>query len=236
MKREQKVLVGLLAAILAGALVLAGCENPVDGPTNYIPVVAPSQYFTPPVTAITAPNEATLVAWLADTANVYPEIQYSTPSLGGAITVGSGKTLYLGGNQNLNSTARVSVTSGGRLVIYGNGSYTTSLNDPTAITNSGGSVVVENGGTLSVANATDANSFDIVKDDNRATYAVGGGLTYTLGVSTLAELTAAVGYLGGTGTLAVGTLVEPVKISDIINGLRRARSGGLGLRRNAVGA
>ncbi|GHV23508.1 hypothetical protein FACS189494_11500 [Spirochaetia bacterium] len=28
MKREQKVLVGLLAAILAGALVLAGCENP----------------------------------------------------------------------------------------------------------------------------------------------------------------------------------------------------------------
>ncbi|GHV20604.1 hypothetical protein FACS189494_04710 [Spirochaetia bacterium] len=28
MKREQKVLSGLLTAILAGALVLAGCENP----------------------------------------------------------------------------------------------------------------------------------------------------------------------------------------------------------------
>ncbi|GHU41915.1 hypothetical protein FACS1894190_10560 [Spirochaetia bacterium] len=201
------------------------------GPENYIPVVAPPSSFTPPVTAIIAPNEATLAAWLADTANVYSEIKYET-QLDGAITVGSGKTLYLGGSQTLNSTARVSVTSGGRLVIY---SGTASLGDVNAITNSGGSVVVENGGTLSAGTYILASSYDIVKDvTNKATYAVGGKLSIDT-VATLADLTTAAGYLGGTGTLAVGTLVETVKISDIINGLRRARSGGLGLRRNAVG-
>ncbi|GHU45071.1 hypothetical protein FACS1894190_17050 [Spirochaetia bacterium] len=214
MKREQKVLVGLLAAILAGALVLAGCEKTVDGPTNYIPVIQPG-VFQPPATAILAPNEATLVAWLADTANVYPEIRYSTP-LAGAITVGSGKTLYLGGSQTLTSTARVSVTSGGRLVIH---SGTASLSDATAITNSGGSVVVENGGTLSAGTYTLASSYDIVKDvTNRATYAVGGTLSIGI-VGLLTNVTEAVGYLGGTGILSVGTLVETVKISEITNAI-----------------
>ncbi|GHU43925.1 hypothetical protein FACS1894190_14860 [Spirochaetia bacterium] len=211
MKREQKVLVGLLAAILAGALVLAGCEKTVDGPTNYIPVVQPGT-FQPPDTAILAPNEATLVAWLADTANVYPEIRYLT-QLVGAITVGSGKTLYLGGSQTLTSTARVSVTSGGRLVIFGG---TTSLNDPTAITNSGGSVVVENNGTLSVPGPSTAAAYGIISGAERATYAVGGQLSYpAINTATLAELTTAVGYLGGTGTLNVN-LTGPDKISDII--------------------
>ncbi|GHV19318.1 hypothetical protein FACS189494_00560 [Spirochaetia bacterium] len=224
MKREQKVLVGLLAAILAGALVLAGCEKTVDGPTNYIPVIQPGT-FQPPDTAILAPNEATLVAWLADTANVYPEIRYLT-QLAGAITVGSGKTLYLGGSQTLNSTARVSVTSGGRLVIY---SGTASLNDPTAITNSGGSVVVENGGTLSVPGPASAATYPIIYSAERATYAVGGRLSYSaVNTATLTELTTAVGYLGGTGTLSVN-LTGPDKISDIITatgGAYRVEIGG----------